>query len=110
MKWPRGARNRFDATRRENHGDISGKVLLQSGDAQRDRRAGGHGLLSLRVCRSWSAGPVNAFSLWAPEAVKVTKGAEHIGSYRKTEASHRKFCKLCGGHLMAAGGMNVRRT
>lgn len=51
-------------------------------------------------CRSWGAAPINAFSLWAPEAVKVTKGAEHIGMYAKTERSHRKFCKLCGGHLM----------
>lgn len=51
-------------------------------------------------CRSWSAGPVNAFTLWAPEAVKVTEGAEHIGTYHKTDASHRQFCKLCGGHLM----------
>ena len=27
-------------------------------------------------CRSWSASPVNAFSLWKPESVRVTKGAE----------------------------------
>lgn len=51
-------------------------------------------------CRSWSAGPVNAFTLWRPEAVKVTKGADKIGSYRKTEKSVRKYCKECGGHLM----------
>jgi hypothetical protein len=51
-------------------------------------------------CRSWSAGPVNAFTLWAPDAVKVTKGKEHIGTYHKTEASHRQFCTKCGGHLM----------
>jgi hypothetical protein len=51
-------------------------------------------------CRSWSAGPVNAFTLWNPDAVKVTKGAEQVGTYHKTEASHRKFCKACGGHLM----------
>ena len=25
-------------------------------------------------CRHWSAGPVNAFTLWKPDAVKVTKG------------------------------------
>jgi hypothetical protein len=43
---------------------------------------------------------VNAWTLWAPDAVKVTKGAEHIGTYHKTDASHRKFCRLCGGHLM----------
>jgi hypothetical protein len=51
-------------------------------------------------CRSWSAGPVNAFTLWGPDAVKVTKGKDHIGTYHKTEASHRQFCKKCGGHLM----------
>ena len=51
-------------------------------------------------CRSWSAGPVNAFTLWKPENVKVTRGAEHIGHFRKTEMSDRQFCTKCGGHLM----------
>lgn len=50
-------------------------------------------------CRHWSAGPVNAFSLWQPGALKVTKGEEHIGTYNKTPISFRKWCKLCGGHL-----------
>ncbi|HTW39211.1 MAG TPA: GFA family protein [Steroidobacteraceae bacterium] len=52
-------------------------------------------------CRHWSAGPVNAFTLWQPSAVKVTQGAEHIGTYHKTPMSHRKWCTLCGGHLFA---------
>lgn len=51
-------------------------------------------------CRAWSAGPVNAFSLWPPEAVRVTKGADKIGSYQKTEKSVRKWCTACGGHLL----------
>jgi hypothetical protein len=51
-------------------------------------------------CRSWSAGPVNAFTLWAPQNVKVTKGAEYLGKFMKTETSNRQFCKRCGGHLM----------
>jgi hypothetical protein len=51
-------------------------------------------------CRSWSAGPVNAFTLWKPENVKVTKGAESIGHFKKTAMSDRQFCKECGGHLM----------
>ena len=51
-------------------------------------------------CRSWSASPVNAFTLWAPEAVKVTKGADKIGTYAKTPVSERQFCKDCGGHIM----------
>ena len=51
-------------------------------------------------CRSWSAGPVNAFTLWKPEAVKVTAGEKNIGTYSKTPASLRKWCKTCGGHIM----------
>src|SRR5882724_9853605 len=52
-------------------------------------------------CRHWSAGPVNAFSLWQPSAVKVTKGAEFIGTYHKTENSYRKWCTKGGGHLFS---------
>jgi hypothetical protein len=51
-------------------------------------------------CRSWSAGPVNAFTLWKPEAVRITKGADLIGSYNKTPQSTRKWCKACGGHVL----------
>jgi hypothetical protein len=50
-------------------------------------------------CRTWSAGPVNAFTLWKPESVRVTAGAEFIGSYNKTPRSYRKWCTNCGGHL-----------
>ena len=51
-------------------------------------------------CRSWSAGPINAFSLWKPEQVRVTKGSDRIGSYHKTPQSVRKWCTVCGGHLL----------
>ena len=51
-------------------------------------------------CRSWSASPINAFTLWKAQNVRVTKGAEHLGKFMKTEASNRQFCKRCGGHLM----------
>src|SRR5438045_7563708 len=51
-------------------------------------------------CRKWSASPVNAFTLWAPGAVKITKGADHVETFHKTERSFRKWCKKCGGHLM----------
>jgi len=50
-------------------------------------------------CRTWSAAPVNAFTLWQPHAVKVTRGADNIGTYSKTPRSYRKWCKTCGGHL-----------
>ncbi len=49
-------------------------------------------------CRTWSAGPVNAFTLWKPESLKITKGADKIGTFAKTPQSQRKWCKACGGH------------
>lgn len=51
-------------------------------------------------CRSWSAGPVNAFTLWKPENVTVTKGKELIATFVKNPSSERQYCKTCGGHLM----------
>jgi len=51
-------------------------------------------------CRHWSAGPVNAFTLWTPDAVKVTKGAEFVATYTKNPSSERQYCSKCGGHLM----------
>jgi hypothetical protein len=48
-------------------------------------------------CRSWSAGPVNAFTLWKPAAVKVTAGAEHIGTFNKTPHSLETKLRLHDG-------------
>jgi hypothetical protein len=58
------------------------------------------GFCHCESCRSWSAAPVNAFTLWKTADVKITKGEEHLATYYKTETSYRKFCKLCGGHVM----------
>ncbi len=51
-------------------------------------------------CAHWAGAPVNAFSLFAPDSVRVTKGEDQIGTFAKTPGSERKFCKQCGGHLM----------
>jgi hypothetical protein len=51
-------------------------------------------------CRAWSAGPVNAFTLWKPENVKVTKGQAFLGTFAKNPTSERQFCTRCGGHVM----------
>ncbi|WP_428490785.1 GFA family protein [Rhodopila sp.] len=59
------------------------------------------GYCHCRSCRSWSGGPVNAFTLWKPDAVRVVSGAENLGMFQKTEVSQRQFCKKCGGHVMA---------
>jgi hypothetical protein len=59
------------------------------------------GYCHCRSCRSWSGGPVNAFSLWRPDAVKIVAGEEHVATFAKTPMSERKYCAKCGGHLMA---------
>ena len=51
-------------------------------------------------CRSYSGGPVNAFTLWKKENVTVTKRGEFLGRFNKTEFSGRRFCTRCGGHVM----------
>ncbi len=60
----------------------------------------GMGYCHCESCRHWSAGPVNAFTLWNPENVKVIEGEEHLRQYNKTENSDRKWCAKCGGHVM----------
>jgi hypothetical protein len=59
-------------------------------------------------CRHWSAGPINAFTLWEPEKVRVVKGENHLRQYNKTENSDRKWCEICGGHVLTAHpGLNL---
>jgi hypothetical protein len=59
----------------------------------------GMGYCHCDSCRHWSAGPVNAFTLWNPQSLRITRGADNIGTYNKTPTSYRKWCKTCGGHL-----------
>jgi hypothetical protein len=59
----------------------------------------GMGYCHCADCRHWSAGPVNAFSLWNPSSVEVTAGEDSIVTFNKTENSARKWCGKCGGHL-----------
>jgi hypothetical protein len=68
----------------------------------------GMGYCHCESCRHWSAGPVNAFTLWDPEKVRVVKGNKHLKQYNKTENTDRKWCDLCGGHVMAGHpGLNL---
>jgi hypothetical protein len=60
----------------------------------------GMGYCHCTSCRTWSGGPVTAFTLWKAEAVKVTAGADQIATYSKTAFSQRQYCKQCGGHLV----------
>lgn len=52
-------------------------------------------------CRAWSAAPVNAFSLWKPDEVKVTRGEDRLASVQRSPLTERIYCDDCGGHLMA---------
>ena len=74
-------------------------VLLRGGPVRGHREPAAMGYCHCESCRHWSAGPVNAFTLWKPDAVKVTHGADSIGTFNKTPNSYRKWCTKCGGHL-----------
>lgn len=60
----------------------------------------GMGYCHCESCRKWSAGPVNAFTLWSPASVRITKGEEKVTSFAKHPQSVRKWCTQCGGHVL----------
>ena len=52
-----------------------------------DGEPAGMGYCHCASCRSWSAGPVNAFTLWKPEAVRTVAGADLVATFQKTANS-----------------------
>jgi len=82
--------------------NYSGKCFCGAVEIEASGAPEAMGYCHCSSCREWSAGPVNAFTLWPPDSVRVTKGAEHLSSFQKTETSDRQFCKICGGHVMTA--------
>jgi hypothetical protein len=78
----------------------AGKCFCGTVEIEVDGAPEGMGYCHCTSCRTWSGGPVNAFSLWKPDAVRVKSGAEHIATYQMTERSQRQYCAKCGGHLM----------
>ena len=51
-------------------------------------------------CRRYSGMPVNAFTLWKPENVRVTKGEQFLGKFKSSEMSDRRYCTKCGGNVL----------
>ena len=51
-------------------------------------------------CRRYSTAPVSIFTLWKPESVKITKGADSLGKFKSSDLSDRRYCTKCGGHVM----------
>ena len=49
-------------------------------------------------CRTWLSAPVHGATLWPSANVKLVRG--ELGTFKKTEASHRQFCTKCGGRVM----------
>jgi hypothetical protein len=47
-------------------------------------------------CRGWLGAPLHAASLWPQDKVRIVRGADRLGLYKRTEASHRQFCTSCG--------------
>ena len=69
----------------------------------------GMGYCHCDSCRTWSAGPVNAFTLWKPDAVKVLKGSDKIKTFEKTKNSQRQFCGL-EISILALSVLDARRA
>jgi hypothetical protein len=51
-------------------------------------------------CRGWLGAPIHAAALWPMSSVRVVKGGDNMGLYKKTENSHRQFCRSCGSPVM----------
>ena len=52
-------------------------------------------------CRSWSAAPVNAFTLMEARQCESDEGRGVCRAFHEdAEKSDRQFCKQCGGHLL----------
>ena len=79
---------------------LSGKCFCGAVEIEVSGSPEAMGYCHCRSCRSWSGGPVNAFSLWKPENVRIKAGTEHVAMFQKTKLSRRQYCTKCGGHLM----------
>ncbi len=44
-----------------------------------------------------SGAPVHAATGWPKAQVNITRDADNVTIYRRSDASHRKSCKSCGG-------------
>lgn len=51
-------------------------------------------------CRSWLGAPIHAATLWPTPNVTVDSGEEALGTFKRTENSHRKFCRECGAPVL----------
>jgi hypothetical protein len=76
----------FDQIRRKSMSHV-GRCFCGAVEVEVTGEPEAMGYCHCSSCRSWSAGPVNAFTLWKEDAVKIKAGAEHLGSFEKTSFS-----------------------
>ena len=67
------------------------KLLLWHGSLHGTCEPTAMGYCHCESCRTWSAAQVNALTLWKPDAVQITQGAENIGTYSKTPLSYSQY-------------------
>lgn len=53
------------------------------------------------ACRAWSGAPINAFTLWKTDNVKVTNGSDSLGRFKSSDMTVHRFCTKCGGNVVA---------
>ena len=57
-------------------------------------------LCHCKVCRSWSACPVNGATLFKPDQVKILGNKQFLDKFSLSEGHDRKWCNNCGGHIL----------
>jgi hypothetical protein len=58
------------------------------------------GYCHCRSCREWSGAPLSGWILYRRDALKFTMGSDNVGSYNRTDRNIRKWCTICGGHIL----------
>jgi len=58
------------------------------------------GYCHCQSCRSMAGAPVRGFTVWPKDAVAVTRGADQLKGYSRTDFSDRRHCATCGGQVL----------
>lgn len=82
------------------NGSYKGKCFCGAVELETRGEPAAMGYCHCSSCREWSAAPVNAFSLWPMDAVRIVKGSDDLASFQRSENSIRRWCRACGGHVM----------
>jgi len=79
---------------------LQGRLRLRRGATRVSGEPAVQAYCHCESCRTWLGAPVHAATLWPTPNVKIVKGADNLGLYKRTENSHRQFCKSCGSPVL----------